>query len=85
MHIVILRRFFSVYFSTITNCLEYLNPFLLKHKSSQLNFIAAIFCNIIVHLTFSKAVFLFRKRSAKSEKSPQIRFLLATLVNKFRG
>lgn len=77
MHIVIcnfrkgerlLRRFFSVYFSTITNCLDCLNPFLLIHKNWQLNFIAAIFCNI-VNLTFSKAVFLFRKRSAKSEKS----------------
>lgn len=80
MHIVIcnfrkgerlLRRFFSVYFCTITNCLDCLNPFLLIHKNWQLNFIAAIFCNIIVHLTFNKAVFLFGKRSAKSEKSPQ--------------
>lgn len=80
MHVVIcnfrkgerlLRRFLSVYFSTIINCQDCLNPFLLIHKNWQLNFIATIFCDIIVHFTFGKVVFLFRKRSAKSEKSPQ--------------
>ena len=85
MHIVILRRFFSVYFSTITNCPDCLNPFLLKHKNSQLNFIAAIFCNIIVHLTFSKADFCSAKDRKEVKNRRKIRFLLATLVNKFRA